>query len=195
VLPDDLTGLGMLAAAGIFTAYALSERSPWWLAAVCALLLLHWLGDSLDGTLARVRDIQRPRYGFHLDHLVDGFSTVMIGLGLGLSPYLSFSAAAVFVIAYLVLSINVYLESMSFGRFDIGYGKFGPTEVRIGLVALNIFLACGVLPKTITVAGVGLSPLDAVAVVISAAMAFMLVARSRRNLRALADAEPSAPRH
>src|SRR5687767_5633285 len=85
VLPDHLTLLGVLAALGIAAAYVLSNRDPAWLWAASALLVVHWLGDSLDGTLARVRRIERPTYGYYLDHLTDAFSTVVIGIGLGLS--------------------------------------------------------------------------------------------------------------
>jgi len=86
ILPNDLTTLGVLAALGICAAYQLSNGGRAWLWAASLLLVVHWLGDSLDGTLARVRGIQRPRYGYYLDHLVDAVSTAAIGIGLGLSP-------------------------------------------------------------------------------------------------------------
>jgi len=130
ILPNDLTALGILAALGICAAYQLSNGGPAWLWVASMLLVLHWLGDSLDGTLARVRCIQRPRYGYYLDHLVDAVSTAAIGIGLGLSPYMLLSVGTLMVVAYLVLSINVYLESSALGRFSIGYGRVGPTEVR-----------------------------------------------------------------
>src|SRR4051794_14516367 len=121
VLPNDLTALGVVAAVGIAVAYALSGSGSGWLWAASALLVVHWLGDSLDGTLARVRGIGRPRYGYYLDHLVDGVATAMIGISLGLSPYMALSVGAILVVGYLVLSINVYLESQALGRFSIGY--------------------------------------------------------------------------
>src|SRR5437762_12514570 len=129
VLPDHLTALGVLAAAGIAAAYVLSNGDKAWLRAASALLVVHWLGDSLDGTLARVRGIERPRYGYYLDHLVDAISTACIGIGLGLSPFMLLATGALIVVAYLMLSINVYLESYALGRFAIGYGRIGPTEV------------------------------------------------------------------
>ena len=193
VLPDDLTALGVFAALGICAAYAASAHSTAWLWVASGLLVVHWLGDSLDGTLARVRDIGRPRYGYHLDHLVDAFSTALIGLGLGLSPFVGFGIAAVFVCMYLVLSVNVYLESMSFGRFDISYGKLGPTEVRLILIAVNTLLALGV-HGTVTVLGHALSYLDIAGLALSAGMVVMLLVRSRRNLAELAADEPAAPR-
>jgi phosphatidylglycerophosphate synthase len=84
VKPDHLTALGVLASVGIAAAYVLSNGDSAWLWAASALLVVHWLGDSLDGTLARVRRSERPRYGYYLDHLVDAFATAAIGIGLGL---------------------------------------------------------------------------------------------------------------
>ena len=122
----------MLAAFGIAAAYVLSNGDPAWLWAASALLVVHWLGDSLDGTLARVRKAERPRYGYYLDHLVDAVATALIGIGLGLSPYLLLATGLVIVIAYLVLSINTYLETQALGVFSLGYGRLGPTEARLG---------------------------------------------------------------
>src|SRR4051812_23206182 len=135
VKPDHLTALGVLASIGIAAAYVLSNGDKLWLWAASALLVVHWLGDSLDGTLARVRKSERPRYGYYLDHLVDAFATALIGIGLGLSPYMLLATGLVVVIAYLVLSINTYLEANALGVFSLGYGRLGPTEARLGLVA------------------------------------------------------------
>ena len=88
VLPDHLTVLGLLAATGIAVAYLATNRDPAWMWAANGFLVVHWFADSLDGTLARVRRIQRPRYGFYLDHICDAYSTFAIGMGLGLSPYM-----------------------------------------------------------------------------------------------------------
>src|SRR2546427_7606284 len=134
---NHLTALGMLGAAGAGTAYALTTYNPAWLWVASLMLGVNWLGDSLDGTLARVRQTQRPKYGYYLDHIVDAFSTAVIGLGIGLSPYVDVSIALGLVVAYLALSINVYLESTVFGVFRLAYGRIGPTEVRIILVLLN----------------------------------------------------------
>src|ERR671910_915439 len=110
VMPDHLTALGVLAALGIAAAYVLSNGDSAWLWAASALLVVHWLGDSLDGTLARVRKIERPTYGYYLDHLVDAIATAAIGIGLGLSPLMLLSIGTLIVVAYLILSINVDLE-------------------------------------------------------------------------------------
>jgi phosphatidylglycerophosphate synthase len=188
VMPDHLTALGVLAAIGIAAAYALSNQDPVWLWAASGLLVVHWLGDSLDGTLARVRKTERPRYGYYLDHLVDAIATALIGIGLGLSPYMLLATGLAVVIAYLVLSINTYLETNTLGVFSLGYGRLGPTEARVGLVAINTVLALGVVP---TALGMGL--LDFVVLGIAAVMIGALSVRAFRNLRELARLEPPRP--
>ena len=193
VLPDDLTAVGVLSAFGICAAYQLSNESLDWLWVASALLVVQWLGDSLDGTLARVRGIQRPKYGFYLDHMVDAISTAAIGIGLGLSPFMLLSIGTLIVVAYLILSINVYLESMAFGRFRIGYGLIGPTEIRAILIVLNTGLALD-LGLDFTIAEVQLTVLDAIGLAIAGAMIALLLGRAFGNLRALSRAEPAAPR-
>jgi archaetidylinositol phosphate synthase len=193
VLPDDLTAVGVLSAFGICAAYQLSNESPDWLWMASALLVVQWLGDSLDGTLARVRGIQRPKYGFYLDHMVDAISTAAIGIGLGLSPFMLLSIGTLIVVAYLILSINVYLESMAFGRFRIGYGLIGPTEIRAILIVLNTALALD-LGLDFTIAQVQLTVLDVIGLAIAGGMILLLLGRAFGNLRTLARQEPAAPR-
>jgi phosphatidylglycerophosphate synthase len=187
VMPDHLTALGVLAAIGIAAAYALSNRDPVWLWAASGLLVVHWFGDSLDGTLARVRRSERPRYGYYLDHLVDAIATALIGIGLGFSPYMLVATGMVIVIAYLVLSINTYLETHALGVFSLGYGRLGPTEARVGLIAVNTALAFGVVPAV-----AGMSVLDFAVLGVAAAMVGGLCVRALRNLRELARLEPPA---
>src|SRR4051812_30139064 len=191
ILPDHLTLLGVLAALGIAIAYVLSNDGNGWLLAGAALLVVQWLGDSLDGTLARFRKIERPRYGYYLDHLVDAASTALIGLGLGLSPHLLLATGLLIVVAYLVLSINTYLETSVFGVFELGYGRFGPTEARLALVALNVAMALGA-GLSFKVLGVGVTVLDVVGLAIAGGMLAALGVRAARNLRTLAAAEPPA---
>ena len=193
VLPNDLTGLGVAAAMGICAAYQLTNESKAWLWVASALLVVHWVGDSLDGTLARVRKIERPRYGYYLDHLVDAISTALIGIGLGLSPYLLLAVGTLIVVAYLTLSINVYLESQAFGRFSIGYGFVGPTEVRVILIALNTLLALGV-GLDFTLVDLHMTVFDLVGLAIAGTMIALLLGRAVRNLRELAREEPAASR-
>ena len=191
VMPDHLTALGVVAAIGIAIAYALSNGDSAWLWAASGLLVVHWLGDSLDGTLARVRRAERPRYGYYLDHLVDAIATTLIGIGLGLSPHMLLVTGLVIVVAYLVLSINTYLETQALGVFSLGYGRLGPTEARVGLIAVNTLLALGLAP-TMSVAGLGLSVIDVIALGGAALMLGGLGVRAARNLRELARREPVA---
>jgi archaetidylinositol phosphate synthase len=190
VMPAHLTLLGVLAAVGIAAAYALSNRDPVWLWAASGLLVVHWLGDSLDGTLARVRRSERPRYGYYLDHLVDAIATALIGIGLGLSPYMLLATGLVIVVAYLVLSINTYLETNVLGVFSLGYGRLGPTEARLALIAVNTLLALGIAPA-VSVVGVGVTVLDVAGLAVAALMVAGLATRAARNLRELARLEPA----
>jgi len=181
--PDHLTALGVLAALGIAAAYVLSNGDSAWLWAASGLLILHWLGDSLDGTLARVRRSERPRYGYYLDHLVDAFATAAIGIGLGLSPHMLLAVGLGIVVVYLILSINTYLETHALGVFTLGYGRFGPTEARLVLIAANTLLALGLL---------GTGVLDAIGIGLAAAMVIALIGRAGRNLKRLAELEPAS---
>ncbi len=190
VVPDHMTLLGVLAATWIAVAYALSNRNEHWLWAASAGLIVHWFGDSLDGTLARVRKIERPRYGYYLDHLTDAYSTTAIGIGLGLSPYMLLSVGLAIVIAYLVLSINVYLETHAFGEFQFGYGWMGPTEARVLLIALNT-LALFRPPLPFHVGVVGATVFDVIGALVALAMAGLLLQRVVTNLRRLAALEPA----
>jgi len=179
---NHLTAIGLIGAAGAGTAYALTTYNPAWLWVASAMLVLNWLGDSLDGTLARVRGTQRPKYGYYLDHVVDAFSTAVIGLGIGLSPYVDLGLALGLVVVYLALSINVYLESTVFGVFKISYGRIGPTEVRLLLIALNTLVVFWPSPTSL-VANWTLG-------VILAGMIALFVGRFARNLYRLAKLEP-----
>ena len=182
VRPDHLTGLA-LAAAVAFAVAAATGR----FGIAAGLLVVHWLGDSLDGTLARVRKAERPRYGYYLDHLADAVATALIGLGLGLSAHMHLWTGLVLVVAYLALSINSYLETQALGRFSLGYGRLGPTEARIGLIALLLAAAAGV---SVSVAGLML--LDLVALGAAAVMGVAFLTRAAGNLRVLAQREPYA---
>jgi archaetidylinositol phosphate synthase len=193
ILPDDMTALGVAAAIGVAVAYQLSNESLAWLWVASAMLVVQWFGDSLDGTLARVRGIERPTYGYYLDHLVDAIATAVIGIGLGLSPFMLLSVGTLIVVAYLILSINVYLESYAFNRFSIGYGKIGPTEIRLILIALNTALALD-LGLDFRLVGVDLTVFDVVWISIASVMIVLLIGRSLKNLRELARKEPAAPR-
>jgi phosphatidylglycerophosphate synthase len=182
VRPNHFTALGIVGAAGAGVAYALARANPAWLWVASLMLAVHWLGDSLDGTLARVRGTERPRYGFYLDHVMGALSVVMIGLGIGVSGYVSPIVALAVVVAYLALAVNVYLESSVFGIARVEYGRLGPTEVRLVLVLVNTILALGVRPS-VRVA-------DWAVAIAVAAMVAVFGWRLVRNLDRLAKLEP-----
>jgi archaetidylinositol phosphate synthase len=143
VSPDICTGLGLAGAVVIFAAYLLSNLHPAWLWLASFGFVLNWFGDSMDGTLARYRHIERPIFGFYVDHYVDAITETLIVLGLGLTPYVSFYVASLTLVAYLLLSILVYVRTSVTGQFQISYGKLGPTEVRVITIILNTAMFFG----------------------------------------------------
>jgi archaetidylinositol phosphate synthase len=137
---DHLTALGLIALFGAGLSYWYSRSQSTGLPLVIFCLAVNWLGDSLDGTLARVRKRQRPRYGFYVDHIVDAFGTFFLLGGLALSGYMDPRIAAGLLIAYFMLSIEVYLATYTLGTFHLSFWKFSPTELRILLAIGNIVL-------------------------------------------------------
>lgn len=137
---DQLTTLGLTAQIGAGLCYALARFDKRWLLAAIICLALNWLGDSLDGTLARVRKQQRPRYGFYVDHIVDIFGAVALMAGLGASGFLHWMTAVAMLIAFLLLSAESYLATYTLGCFELSQGFFGPTEIRILLIVGNLAL-------------------------------------------------------
>ena len=128
---DHLTALGALAMLGAGIGYALAPSWPGALLAAVACLALNWFGDSLDGTLARVRRHERPRYGFYVDHVLDAIGILLLIAGLYAGGFVSLLPAAAFLIAYYLLTIEIALATHALGVFRISYWKFGPTELRI----------------------------------------------------------------
>ncbi|OGO08114.1 MAG: hypothetical protein A3K46_01070, partial [Chloroflexi bacterium RBG_13_60_9] len=135
--PDACTIVGVLGAILTMIGYVLSavDRNFLWLASLG--FVINWYGDSLDGTLARYRHIERPIFGFYVDHTTDAITQMLIFLGLGLSPYVSFSIACLALIAYMLLSVQVYVRTCAVGKFEISFGKLGPTEIRVLAILLN----------------------------------------------------------
>ena len=140
VTPDHLTLLGLVAAVLIAAGYVLTRLSPWWMVLVNFALILHWYADSLDGTLARVRNIERERYGYFVDHICDAVAAFLACLGLGASAYMDLRVGLFLVIGYFMMNIYVYTATYAKGEFKLSYGKLGPTEVRIILFIVNIIV-------------------------------------------------------
>jgi phosphatidylglycerophosphate synthase len=137
---DHLTLLGFVALCLAGVCYALARWNRYTLLLGVVFLALNWLGDSLDGTLARVRNCQRPRYGFYVDHIVDTFAAFFLMGGLALSGCIHPAIAFGMLIAFLMLSIEAYLTTYTLGQFQLSYWKFGPTEIRLLLAAGNLAL-------------------------------------------------------
>lgn len=137
---DHLTILGFAGQCLAGACYALARWNRYMLLLGIVFLGVNWLGDSLDGTLARVRNRQRPRYGFYVDHIADTFAAFFLMGGLAVSGFVHPAIAIGMLVAFLMLSIEVYLASYTLGRFQLSYWKFGPTEIRLLLAAGNIAL-------------------------------------------------------
>jgi len=138
--PDHLTGLGLAAQIGAGAAYAGARWNKYALLAGIACLALNWLGDSLDGTLARARQRLRPRYGFYVDHMVDTFGALALMGGLACSGYMQAWVAIGLLIAFLMLSVQSYLATHALGEFRLSFWRFGPTELRLLLAVGNLAL-------------------------------------------------------
>ena len=138
--PDHLTAVGLVAQIGAGVCYALASGNRIWLLGVIGCIALNWLGDSLDGTLARVRQRLRPRYGFYVDHMVDTFGAAALMGGLALSGFMHPWIAIGLLVAFLMLSIQSYLATHALGEFRLSFWRFGPTEIRILLAVGSLVL-------------------------------------------------------
>jgi archaetidylinositol phosphate synthase len=163
--PDRLTALGFAGAMLVAIGYVASNFSAKWLWLSVLGYLLNWFGDSLDGSVARYRKIERPNYGYFIDHSLDALSNMVLILGMGLSPYLRMDTALLGLSGYLLLSIHTFISAKIFGVMNLTYLGGGPTEVRIMLIILTICMYFFGPAATIAwpVAGVMLSPFDAFA--------------------------------
>lgn len=138
VTPDKLTVLALIGAVTIFAGYAGSIESRNWLWLSVAGYLLHWFGDSLDGSLARFRSIERPRYGYFVDHSADVLGALLILSGMGISPYIRLDVALVALAGYYMLAAHSFLSARVAGELKLTYIAAGPTELRIILIGLTI---------------------------------------------------------
>lgn len=136
--PDHLTAIGMVGSLAIFAGYAASNFGAIWLSLTLAGYLIQWLGDSLDGSLARFRHIERPSYGYFLDHSCDGITTFLILAGIGVSPYVRMDVALLGLAGYLLLSVHAFLCARVLGELKLTYAAAGPTELRLMLIALTV---------------------------------------------------------
>lgn len=164
---DILTVIGILGSGLIALSYWLtnSDKNFLWIASLG--FIINWFGDSLDGTLARYRKMERPKFGFFIDHTVDAFSEVLIFLGLGLSPYFRYELASLALIGYLLVSVLVYVRTCVVGKFVISYGRLGPTEIRVIAILANTFIFFFGAPQ-VSIFGWAFNSLDAILVFVTA---------------------------
>jgi phosphatidylglycerophosphate synthase len=181
VTPDQLTGLGIAAAFIIGLGYVLAHRSPYFLLLSVLGLVLHWLGDSLDGTLARVRKIERERYGYYVDRTADAISVVVICASFGLSPYLRFSVAMMLAVAYLLIMVYAEICAYVSRRFPMSFAGLGPTEARI---ALGVFTLGLIFWRPTELAG-GFNTLEVASIAVSVCLFGAFVVLSAREARRL----------
>lgn len=140
VTPDGLTGFGVFGALLVLCGGALANRAIEWLWLANLGVVFHWLGDSLDGTVARLRKIERPRYGFYLDQVIDTVGNLLIALGEGFIPGVRMDLILILLAAYQMLAIQVLVRTVIDREFQVTVGGVGPTELRIGIVLLNVIV-------------------------------------------------------
>jgi archaetidylinositol phosphate synthase len=175
---DHLTLLGFAGQLLAGSSYALAGWNRYALLAATFFIGLNWLGDSLDGTLARFRNQQRPRYGFYVDHIIDTFGAGFLMGGLAISGYLQWGVAIAMLIVFLMLSIEVYLTTYTLGHFQLSYWFLGPTEIRILLAIGNVTL---LFRPTVHIFGHAFRLFDVGGVIATAAMGVMLVVSAVRH--------------
>jgi archaetidylinositol phosphate synthase len=183
---DHLTLLGFVAMFLAGASYALARENRAGLILATFFLALNWIGDSLDGTVARLRNRQRPRYGFYVDHIIDTLGGLFLMGGLATSGIVNWRIALGMFVAYLMLSVEVYLAAYTLGTFRLSFAKFGPTEIRIllalGNVALWFHPESRVFRSSYRVFDVG-------GIVAIAGMVLMLIVSTTRNTAKLYRAE------
>lgn len=140
VTPDRLTASGLVGAAAVFAGYVGSGADRDWLWLAIGGYLLHWFGDSMDGSLARFRRIERPSFGYFIDHSCDGIATLLILLGLGLSPFIRLDVAMICLVGYLLLMVHTFLSARVLGELKLSHVGGGPTELRIVLITLTLLM-------------------------------------------------------
>lgn len=184
---DHLTMLALLAMLMTGVSYSLARSHPLALVLAVVWLAVNWFGDSLDGTLARMRGHQRPRYGFYVDHVVDCFGVLFLLAGLALSGYMSPLVAMGLLVAYFMLSIEVYLATYCLTVFRLSFWGFGPTELRLVLAIGTLAL---LFDPTVDLVGQRYRLFDVGGLAATAGLAITLVVAVIRNVRALYQAEP-----
>lgn len=182
VTPDQLTTLGFLGAVLVAAGYMLSWIDDEWLGLSLAGYIVNWFGDSLDGSLARWRHIERPSYGYFVDHSVDGLAIVLIVGGIGASPYFRLDVALLGAIGYLLLAIHTFLSAKVLGEFRLSYMAGGPTELRLMLMAMTMIMP---LVGGASVLGTSFSAFDLFGLGVASILVTLFVIQSLATARLL----------
>jgi phosphatidylglycerophosphate synthase len=190
VTPDILTGIGLAGAVIACVGYALARFSPslLWLATLG--LVINWFGDSLDGTLARQRKIERPRYGYFLDHSIDCLAVLLLAIGIGFSGYVRFDICFLTLATFLMLCALTYLRAHVSNVFQMSYAAIGPTEIRVGLIALNAMIIF-IPPRSLDWIGLPTTYPNLLAMTFSIALVISFVVCMIGQIRQLAIEEPA----
>lgn len=191
VTSDTLTYFGVVAAVlyALFCWLANYNVNFFYASSFC--LVLNWYGDSLDGTIARVRQTQRPKYGFFIDHSLDALTTCLFCIGLGLSPLMDLSISLFIMGGYLCMSIYTYLSTIVMGKFRLTYASLGPTEMRLIIIAvciLYIYLPLNNLP--IRFCGLEWTLYDCLGAAVAAALYLIYIGSLAKDLKELAKIDP-----
>jgi archaetidylinositol phosphate synthase len=182
ITPDRLTSIGFVGAALVASGYALSFFHVAWLWLSVIAYFINWFGDSLDGSLARFRKIERPKFGYFIDHSTDALGNMLIMIGLGLSPFLRMDVALFGLGAYLLLSIHTFVAARVVDEFRLSYVAAGPTELRLVLIAMTLCMfALG--PSFVPATSV--SPFDMFIGALGAILIILFVVQTARTSRQL----------
>lgn len=182
VTPDKLTVLGFFGAVIVAVGYMLSWLDSEWLGLCLAGYVINWFGDSLDGSLARWRQIERPNYGYFVDHSVDALATLLMVSAIGMSPYMRFDVALMAVIGYFLLSIHTFLAAKVVGEFRLSYMAGGPTELRLMLMAMTVAMP---IIGGADIGGTNFSVFDLFALVVSSILVTLFIVQTSATARML----------
>jgi phosphatidylglycerophosphate synthase len=188
--PNGMTLFGVFGGFVVILGYTLSRQHLAWLWLANLGLVIHWAGDSLDGTLARFRGIERPRYGFYLDQVIDALGNVMIALGVGISEEARLDIALFVLATFHMLSIQVYVRAIVDREFHLAVGRLGPTEMRLGIMAMNIGIMLFGAPRFIAVYGQPFTWCDLLMLATGIGLLALYVLQMRRHLARFAREDP-----
>lgn len=186
IMPDHLTIVGFFGTMMIFLGYVAGENNPYWFLVAIGGYAINWFGDSLDGSLARYRHTERPKFGYFIDHSLDAVGNLLTMVGLGCTAFVRMDVALLAASCYLLLSVHTFLAARVLGTFRLSYGLMGPTELRLVLIGLTVamFSLDPIIPRL-----GGHSAFDLFATFVSAALFVIFAKQTFVLARALRQSE------